>query len=185
MNLPQLSRTRPPKKPRAPLVGLFIPQAWSFFEEVASLSPRCMLYSGCECPTRRSVLGGARRRPSRTSCRHWRTCSFPASIRSRSDTTPTTHLGPSIPSHWSAYSPHSAVRPVLSPGHPSDESGIPRTAIQGCVLEPLCTGDARKRPAIEGGPRRAFPQLKADVVSLAGLEPAASSFSAIEGYRGS
>ena len=44
----------------------------------------------------------------------------------------------------------------------------------------------RRRPAeviaIEGDHRRAFRQFSAGVVGLAGLEPAASSLSGIEGY---
>jgi hypothetical protein len=55
----------------------------------------------------------------------------------------------------------------------------PRTAVQGCVLRPLCAGDSQKQP-LRRDHRRAFPQVNPGVVGLAGLEPAPSSSSEID-----
>jgi hypothetical protein len=57
----------------------------------------------------------------------------------------------------------------------------PRTEVQGCVLKALCGGDTREPPSIAVDYRRAFPQFKAGVVGLGGLEPPASSLSEIDG----
>ena len=56
----------------------------------------------------------------------------------------------------------------------------PRTAMQGCVRRALCAGDARKPAAIKETNECASAG-QTGVVGLAGLEPAASSLSGIEG----
>jgi hypothetical protein len=43
----------------------------------------------------------------------------------------------------------------------SGESGLSRTARQGCVLEPLCAGDARKRPRSKATTDERFPRSTA------------------------
>jgi hypothetical protein len=53
--------------------------------------------------------------------------------------------------------------------------------VKGWALRPLCPGDARERPAIERDNGQAFRQLNPGVVGLAGLEPAPSSLSEIDG----
>jgi hypothetical protein len=50
--------------------------------------------------------------------------------------------------------------------------------MKGCVLRPLCAGDAQSNRD-QRDRRRAFPQVNPSVVGLAGLEPAASSLSGI------
>jgi hypothetical protein len=52
--------------------------------------------------------------------------------------------------------------------------------VQGCVQRPVCAGDgghqlrSREKPGL-------LPQVRSSLVGLAGLEPAASSSSGIEG----
>ena len=53
--------------------------------------------------------------------------------------------------------------------------------MKGWALRPLCPGDAPERPAVGGDNRQALSQVSPRVVDLAGLEPAASSLSEIDG----
>jgi hypothetical protein len=53
----------------------------------------------------------------------------------------------------------------------------PRTAVQGCVLGPLCADHGSRRHS--GDHRRGFPQVNPSIVGLAGLEPGTSSLSGI------
>jgi hypothetical protein len=52
--------------------------------------------------------------------------------------------------------------------------------MQGCVLRPLCQ-TSTEPIAIGGDHREVFPQVNLGIVGLAGLEPAASSLSEIDG----
>jgi hypothetical protein len=81
----------------------------------------------------------------------------PGQVKSGSDppTRPSSWSGPFVHLHWSNHT--------------------------GCVLTPLCKGDARKQPPLKEDHRRAFPQVNPGVVGLAGLEPAASFLSANAG----
>jgi DUF917 family protein len=53
--------------------------------------------------------------------------------------------------------------------------------VQGCVLRPLYGRRRTGATAIEGDTGQAFPQVNLSTVGLAGLEPAASSLSEIDG----
>jgi hypothetical protein len=53
--------------------------------------------------------------------------------------------------------------------------------VQGCVLRPVCAGDGRHQPRSKETTRRPLSQVRNGMVGLAGLEPAASSLSEIEG----
>jgi hypothetical protein len=56
-----------------------------------------------------------------------------------------------------------------------------RTAVQGCVLRPVCAGVGRHQPWSKETTRRPLSQVRNGMVGLAGLEPAASSLSEIDG----
>jgi hypothetical protein len=58
--------------------------------------------------------------------------------------------------------------------------GTAESATHGCVVRPLCPGDPGKRPRSRSD-RRAFRQVNVGVMGLAGIEPAPSSLSDIEG----
>ena len=72
----------------------------------------------------------------------------------------------------------SAWFPLL--GARSGAPAISQRAVQVCVLEPLCARDAPKQPRPKQQ-QTSVPAGQPRVVGLAGLEPAASSLSAVEG----
>jgi hypothetical protein len=104
---------------------------------------------------------------------------FASSFNTRTSTSssPATHA-------QSCNALHSPALPCLAITHGRHRCALrltrnlPRAAVQGCVLGPLCAGPHGSNRHRRDH-RRAFLQVRPSVVGLAGLEPAPSSLSAI------